>query len=53
MKNPMNPIFEAEDKYAEFRATVKIWLPQLAILDGTDFSESADVIKRKQKEVEA
>jgi Leucine-rich repeat (LRR) protein len=29
MKNPMNPMFESEEKYAEFRATVKIWLPTL------------------------
>ena len=38
MKNPMNPMFDSEEKYAEFRATIKIWLPQLQTLDGTDFS---------------
>lgn len=49
----MNPMFESEDKYAEFRATVKIWLPGLETLDGTDFRENAEAIKKKQKEVEA
>ena len=29
MKNPMNPMFDSEAKYSEFRVTVKIWLPQL------------------------
>lgn len=53
MKNPMNPMFESEEKYTEFRATVKIWMPTLQTLDGTDFSENADTIKKKQKEVEA
>ena len=38
MKNPVNPMFDSEEKYAEFRATVKIWLPSLQTLDGTDFS---------------
>ncbi len=52
MKNPMNPMFDSEDKYADFRATLKIWLPSLQTLDGTDFSENAEAIKRKQKEVE-
>ncbi len=40
MKNPMNPMFDSEDKYQEFRATIKIWLPQLSTLDGTDFSQN-------------
>lgn len=53
MKNPMNPMFESEDKYSEFRATIKIWIPSLQTLDGTDFSENGDAIKKKQKEVEA
>lgn len=53
MKNPMNPMFDSEEKYAEFRATVKIWIPTLLTLDGTDFSQNADDIKKKQKEVEA
>ena len=47
MKNPMNPMFDSEDKYAEFRATVKIWLPALQTLDGTDFSQNGDTIKKK------
>ena len=38
MKNPVNPMFDSEEKYAEFRATVKIWIPSLQTLDGTDFS---------------
>ena len=53
MKNPMNPMFDSEEKYAEFRATIKIWLPQLQTLDGTDFSQNQDAIKSKQREVEA
>ena len=53
MKNPMNPIFDSEGKYSEFRATCKIWLPSLVTLDGTDFSQNVDAIKQKQKEVEA
>jgi Leucine-rich repeat (LRR) protein len=40
MKNPMNPMFDSEEKYADFRATVKIWLPSLQTLDGTDFSQN-------------
>ncbi len=38
MKNPMNPLFDNEEKYEVFRATVKIWLPSLVTLDGTDFA---------------
>jgi Leucine-rich repeat (LRR) protein len=53
MKNPVNPMFDSEEKYAEFRATVKIWIPTLQTLDGTDFSQNMDDIKKKQKEVEA
>ncbi len=53
MKNPMNPMFESESKYSDFRATVKIWVPSLLTLDGTDFSENADAIKKRQKDVEA
>ena len=49
----MNPMFDSETKYADFRATVKIWLPSLQTLDGTDFTENAADIKQKQKEVEA
>ena len=52
MKNPMNPMFDSDDKYSEFRATVKIWLPQLNTLDGTDFSLNQEAIRSKQKEVE-
>ncbi|TNV81109.1 hypothetical protein FGO68_gene2488 [Halteria grandinella] len=53
MKNPVNPMFDSEEKYAEFRATVKIWIPTLQTLDGTDFSQNMDDIRKKQKEVEA
>lgn len=53
MKNPVNPMFDSEEKYAEFRATVKIWIPSLQTLDGTDFSQNTDDIRKKQKEVEA
>jgi hypothetical protein len=44
MKNPMNPMFEEESKYEEFRATVKIWLPLLNTLDGTGFLENMEAI---------
>ena len=40
MKNPMNPLFESEIKYEDFRATFKIWLPSLLTLDGTDFANN-------------
>jgi hypothetical protein len=44
MKNPMNPMFEEERKYEEFRATVKIWIPLLVTLDGTGFLENIEAI---------
>ena len=44
MKNPMNPMFDSEDKYEVFRATVKIWMPSLTTLDGTDFSNNQEMI---------
>lgn len=47
MKNPMNPMFESESKYEGFRATFKIWLPNLQTLDGTDFMNSQAAIVRK------
>ncbi|CDW86459.1 cation channel family protein [Stylonychia lemnae] len=53
MKNPMNPMFDSEEKYEVFRATVKIWLPSLITLDGTDFASNQDMIKQKQKEIES
>ena len=53
MKNPVNPMFDSDEKYADFRATVKIWIPSLQTLDGTDFSQNMDDIRKKQKEVEA
>lgn len=40
----MNPMFDNEKKYEEFRATIKIWLPSLQTLDGTDFSANAAII---------
>lgn len=46
MKNPMNPMFDSEDKYEVFRATVKIWLPNLITLDGTDFTSNQETIVR-------
>jgi len=53
MKNPMNPMFDSEEKYLDFRATIKIWLPQLQTLDGTDFSQNQEAIRSKTREVEA
>jgi hypothetical protein len=44
MKNPMNPMFDDESKYEEFRATVKIWIPQLQTLDGTGYFENVDTL---------
>ena len=44
MKNPVNPMFEDESKYEEFRATIKIWIPQMATLDGTGFMESVEAM---------
>jgi len=44
MKNPINPFFDSEAKYEEFRAVFKIWLPTLYTLDGTDFSNNQDTI---------
>ena len=47
LKNPINPMFDAETtKYNKFRARVKIWLPNLQTLDGTDFSKDANEIAR-------
>lgn len=40
MKNPINPMFGSEIKYDEFRSTLKIWLPTLVTLDGTDFANN-------------
>ena len=36
--NPVNPMFSNPGKYVEFRAKIKIWLPSLDTLDGTDFN---------------
>lgn len=44
MKNPMNPMFDSEEKYDVFRATVKIWITSLITLDGTDFNANKDTI---------
>lgn len=49
----MNPMFDNETKYEEFRATVKIWLSNIVSLDGTDFSANQETIRQKQKEIEA
>eukprot|EP00350_Pseudokeronopsis_sp_OXSARD2_P006161 CAMPEP_0170545736 /NCGR_PEP_ID=MMETSP0211-20121228/4102_1 /TAXON_ID=311385 /ORGANISM="Pseudokeronopsis sp., Strain OXSARD2" /LENGTH=51 /DNA_ID=CAMNT_0010849803 /DNA_START=327 /DNA_END=482 /DNA_ORIENTATION=+ len=51
MKTPMNPIFDNEKKYDEFRACFKIWIPSLLTLDGSDFKENQATIKAKEKEV--
>lgn len=47
MKNPMNPMFEEETKYEEFRAIIKIWIPLLNTLDGTGFLENMETIVSK------
>jgi len=44
MKNPVNPMFQSEAKYEEFRVKFKVWLPSLQTLDGTDFSKNMAAI---------
>ena len=42
----MNPMFAGQSqKYEEFRATFKIWLPSLMTLDGIDFAKDQNKIK--------
>lgn len=55
MKNPINPMFDSEEKYAEFKATVRVWLPGLMYLDGTDFKDvdSSEAMKKNKKDIEA
>ena len=54
MKNPMNPMFDSEEKYAEFRATVRVWLPNLQYLDGTDFKDvdQSEAMKKNKRDIE-
>lgn len=39
--------------YNKFRAKVKIWLPQLETLDGTNFDKDSQEIAKQRTEVEA
>ena len=40
----MNPMFESDVKYENFRATFKIWISGLYTLDGTDFKNDFEAI---------
>ena len=53
IKNPMNPMFGNKAKYDEFRATFKIWLPNLVTLDGIDFSKDTTKVNEIRGKVEA
>ena len=45
IKNPVNPMFAGQSqKYDQFRAKFKIWLPTLVTLDGIDFSKDEVLI---------
>ena len=45
IKNPINPMFSGgAQAYERFRATIKIWVPSLNTLDGTDFKSDAATI---------
>ena len=45
-------MFSNPNKYEEFRAKIKIWLPSLDTLDGTDFSKDSAAIARTLAAVE-
>ena len=46
MKNPCNPVFANESQYSIFRAKFAIWVPSLKTLDGTDFKDDQEQIKK-------
>ena len=49
----MNPMFAGQSqKYEEFRATFKIWLPGLMTLDGIDFAKDQAKIAEIRATVE-
>ena len=53
IKNPINPMFAGQsDKYDQFRAKFKIWLPALTTLDGIDFAKDMGKIDEMRGEVE-
>ena len=53
MKNPINPMFAGQQqKYDNFRATWKIWVPSLQTLDGVDFSKDQVTIGQIKSGVE-
>lgn len=53
IKNPVNPMFTNNAAYLEFRATVKIWLPQLQTLDGTQFTNDTQRVQALAPSIEA
>ena len=42
----------SQQAYDKFRATIKIWLPSLITLDGTDFKSDQVMVDQLKKEVE-
>ena len=42
----------SNNAYDRFRATIKIWMPQLSTLDGTDFNSDRATIAQIQNEIE-
>ena len=50
--NPANPMFSNPNKYEEFRAKIKIWLPSLETLDGTDFTKDSATIAKNMNAIE-
>ena len=54
IKNPVNPMFSGMAvKYEQFRARIKVWIPTLQTLDGTDFSKDMATINAKKNEYES
>lgn len=53
MKNPCNPVFSNETLYKQFRAKFSIWIPTLRTLDGTDFADDKDTIRKMKTAEEA
>ena len=45
-------MFSNPNKYEEFRAKIKIWLPSLDTLDGTDFSKDSATIAKHMNAIE-
>ena len=46
MKNPCDPVFSNNADYKMFRAKFAVWNKNLKTLDGTDFKDDAEMIKK-------